>query len=169
MEERRRRHSDPGAGFDPGTANTGITAFNLGGVAGALCGGWAIARIGSRAAMLTMTALAAAGAAGLSLQHIAPGAAIVPIVAMLAFTGAMINGVQVALYALAAHIYPSAVRATGVGAAGSFGRFGAIVSGYTGAWILEYGPGAFFGTIVLTMTVVFVSLTFVGRHVTSRR
>ena len=37
-----------GAGFDPGTANTGITAFNLGGVAGALLGGWAIARFGSR-------------------------------------------------------------------------------------------------------------------------
>ena len=45
-----------GAGFDPGTANTGITAFNLGGVVGALLGGLAIARFGSRAAMLTMTA-----------------------------------------------------------------------------------------------------------------
>ena len=31
-----------GAGFSPATANTGITAFNLGGVAGALAGGVAI-------------------------------------------------------------------------------------------------------------------------------
>ena len=38
-----------GAGFAPGTANTGITAFNLGGVVGALCGGWAMARFGSPA------------------------------------------------------------------------------------------------------------------------
>ena len=34
-----------GAGFDPATANTGITAFNLGGVAGALLGGRAIAPV----------------------------------------------------------------------------------------------------------------------------
>ena len=38
-----------GAGFSPGIANTGITVFNLGGVAGALAGGVAIARFGSRA------------------------------------------------------------------------------------------------------------------------
>ncbi len=43
-----------GAGFAPGTANTGITAFNLGGVVGALLGGVAIARLGSRLSMLTM-------------------------------------------------------------------------------------------------------------------
>ena len=60
-----------GAGFDSATANIGITAFNLGGVAGALCGGWAIARVGSRVAMLTMTALAIVGALGLSTQTIA--------------------------------------------------------------------------------------------------
>ena len=154
-----------GAGFDTSTANTGITAFNLGGVAGALCGGWAIARVGSRVAMLTMTALAILGALGLSTQTIAVTAPIAPIIAMLAFTGAMINGVQTTMYALAAHIYPSAVRATGVGTAVSFGRSGAILSGYAGAWVLEYGHGAYFGLIAASMTVTFVSLALVRRHV----
>ena len=60
-----------------------------------------------------------------------------PIIAMLAFTGAMINGVQTTMYALAAHVYPSSVRATGVGTAVSFGRTGAILSGYAGGWALE--------------------------------
>ena len=48
----------------PGTANTGITAFNLGGVAARSCGGWAIARFGSRAAMLTMCGAGGRGRGG---------------------------------------------------------------------------------------------------------
>ena len=63
------------AGFDPATANSGITAFNLGGVVGALVGGVAIARFGSRAAMLTMAAIAIVGAAGLSTMTISPAVA----------------------------------------------------------------------------------------------
>src|SRR5690606_40522687 len=55
-----------GAGFDPSTANGGITAFNLGGVFGALLGGVVIARFGSRRAMLAMTAVAIAGAGALA-------------------------------------------------------------------------------------------------------
>lgn len=153
------------AGFALGTANTGITAFNLGGVVGALSGGWAIACFGSRAAMLTMTALAVAGALGLSAQTIAAGSPILPVIALLAFTGAMINGVQTTMYALAAHVYPSSVRATGVGTAVSFGRSGAIVSGYAGAWTLEHGHGAFFGLIAASMSVTFMSLALVRRHV----
>ncbi len=43
-----------GAGFDPGVASSGITAFNLGGVVGALASGAVMSRVGSRAAMLTM-------------------------------------------------------------------------------------------------------------------
>ena len=153
------------AGFLPGTANTGITGFNLGGVVGALSGGWAIARCGSRAAMLTMTALAVAGALGLSAQAIAAGSPILPVIALLAFTGAMINGVQTTMYALAAHVYPGSVRATGVGTAVSFGRSGSIVSGYAGAWTLEYGHGAFFGLMAASMAVTFMSLALVRRHV----
>jgi AAHS family 4-hydroxybenzoate transporter-like MFS transporter len=153
------------AGFAAGTANTGITAFNLGGVVGALCGGWAIARVGSRTAMLTMAALAIAGAVGLSLKTISADVPLVPIIVMLAFTGAMINGVQTTMFALAAHVYPSAVRATGVGTAVSFGRSGAIISGYAGAWTLEHGHGAFFGLVAASMAVSFVSLALVRRHV----
>ena len=44
-----------GAGFGPSVASTGITAFNLGGVVGALASGAVMSRIGSRAAMLTMS------------------------------------------------------------------------------------------------------------------
>jgi AAHS family 4-hydroxybenzoate transporter-like MFS transporter len=154
-----------GAGFDPGTANTGITAFNLGGVGGALAGGVAIARFGSRMAMLVMTAVAIAGALALSSLTISPGESLVPLLALLTLTGATINGVQTTMYALAAHVYPSAVRATGVGTAVSFGRTGAILSGFAGAWALEFGHASFFGLIAASMTVTFVSLALVRKHV----
>jgi AAHS family 4-hydroxybenzoate transporter-like MFS transporter len=153
------------AGFDPGTANTGITAFNLGGVAGALMGGWCIARFGSRASMLTMTAIAVAGAAALSVTTIAPSAPWATLLALLVLTGAMINGVQTTMYALAAHVYPSSVRATGVGSAVSFGRSGAILSGYAGTWTLDHGQAMFFRVIAAAMVVTWVGLALVRNHV----
>ena len=72
-----------GAGFSSGIANTGITVFNLGGVAGALAGGVAITRFGSRASMLTMTAGAIACTLALSAMPMASGGAL-PIIVMLA-------------------------------------------------------------------------------------
>ena len=51
-----------GAGLGLSVASNGIAAFNLGGVAGAVCGGLVIARIGSRPTMLSISAAAVAGA-----------------------------------------------------------------------------------------------------------
>jgi AAHS family 4-hydroxybenzoate transporter-like MFS transporter len=154
------------AGFDPATANTGITAFNLGGVVGALLGGAVISRLGSKAAMLAMTAVAIVGASGLALMEISPAASLMAIMAMLTLTGSMINGVQTTMYALAAHVYPTSVRATGVGTAVAFGRIGAVMTGFIGTWAVDLGgTHAFFSVIAGMMVVTFISLSLVGRHV----
>ena len=159
-----------GAGFDPATANTGITVFNLGGVAGALAGGVAIARFGSRRAMLAMTLVAIGGAGGLALMEITPAAPLVGIMAMLTLTGSMINGVQTTMYALAAHVYPTSVRATGVGTAVAFGRIGAVLTGFVGSWAVDYGGShAFFTVIAGMMLVAFIALASVRHHVPARR
>ena len=85
---------------------------------------------------------------------------------MLTITGGLINGVQTTMYALAAHVYPAAIRATGVGSAVSFGRIGAVLSGYLGAWALESGgPASFFGVIALMMAMCLIALAIVRRHV----
>ena len=154
------------AGFDAGTASGGITAFNLGGVVGALAGSVAIGRLGSRVPMLAMTAGAVAGAVTLSAMRIDVAQPVWPILVMLTITGGLINAVQTTMYALAAHVYPSAVRATGVGAAASIGRVGAILSGYAGAWAIDYrGSLSYFGLIAAAMCATFLSLALVGRHV----
>jgi AAHS family 4-hydroxybenzoate transporter-like MFS transporter len=155
-----------GAGFSPGTANTGITAFNIGGVFGALAGSVVIGRLGSRGPMMVMAAGAAAAAIVLSLMRIDVSQPVMPILVMLTIIGGLINGVQVTIYALAAHVYSSVVRATGVGTAAAVGRLGAILSGYAGAWAIDYrGSTSYFTLIALTMGATMVSLALVQRHV----
>jgi AAHS family 4-hydroxybenzoate transporter-like MFS transporter len=159
-----------GAGFDPAAANSGITAFNLGGVAGALLGGYVIAQLGSRISMLVMSAAAVICAAALSLMEISPTTAVVQLFVLLTLTGALINGVQTTMYALAAHVYPTSVRATGVGTAVSFGRSGAILTGYVGPWAIGLGGSSgFFAVVAAMMVSTFVTLALVGRHVPATR
>ena len=89
---------------------------------------------------------------------------------MLAVTGGLINGVQTTMFALAAYVYPGAVRATGVGTAVAFGRSGAIVSGFAGSWAIGYhGSASFFGLIAAAMCATFVALALVGRHIPASR
>jgi AAHS family 4-hydroxybenzoate transporter-like MFS transporter len=155
-----------GAGFDASVASNGITAFNLGGVAGALASGAIMSRIGSRAAMLTMNAGAILGALVLSAMTISVEAPLAPIMVMLTITGGLINAIQTTMYALAANVYPGAVRASGVGAATAVGRTGAIVSGYAGPWALALrGSSSYFALIACAMVVCFVALAAVRRHV----
>jgi AAHS family 4-hydroxybenzoate transporter-like MFS transporter len=158
-----------GAGFDTATANTGITVFNLGGVAGALLGGVAITRFGSRLSMLTMTVVAVLGAGVLAVMPIAPSGATLPLIVMLTLLGAAINGVQVAMYVLAAHVYPTAIRATGVGTAVAFGRIGAVLTGYVGSWTIDLGgTTSYFSLMAFMMLVTLGALAAVNRHVPAR-
>lgn len=158
-----------GAGFAPAFASQGITAFNLGGVIGALGGSIVIARLGSRVSMLTMTAAAVIGAIALAVTPLSVDRSTMLLI-LLTLTGGLINAVQTTMYALATNIYPVAARATGVGAAVSIGRLGAIASGYVGAWALGLeGSRSFFGLVGLAMAACFVSLALIGRHVERRR
>ncbi len=154
------------AGFDPSMANTGITAFNIGGVAGALAGSMVIGRLGSRMPMLAMTAGAGAGAIALSLMRIDVSQPVWPILIVLSITGGLINAVQVSIFAVAAHVYSSTVRATGVGTAAAVGRIGSILSGYAGAWAIDYrGSVSYFAMIAAAMCVTFISLALISRHI----
>ena len=118
--------------------------------------------------MLAMSAAAVAGALGLAAMPITAASDTVQIVVMLGITGGMINAVQTTMYALAAHVYPTTIRATGVGTALAVGRVGGVLSTYVGAWALEAGGSpAFFGTMAAAMALVFSCLALVRRHVTA--
>ena len=156
-----------GAGFDIAVANYGLTAFNLGGVVGALGGAVLFGRFGSRITMLAMTAGAIGGSLLLAGAAIGQQSTLV-VLTMLAWTGGLINAVQTTMYALAAHLYPAVIRATGVGTAVAVGRIGGVVSPYAGAWALESGPSTMFGLIAGTLSAVFVALSAVRNHIPQR-
>ena len=87
------------------------------------------------------------------------------VLAMLAWTGGLINAVQTTMYALATHVYPAGIRATGVGTAVAVGRIGGVASSYAGAWALEFGPSQMFALIAGTLTVVLAALASVRSHI----
>ena len=155
-----------GAGLSPQTGSTGITMFNLGGVAGAIAGALAFARAGSRATMLVLAAGAVLGAAGLAALRIDASTSTFALIVMLCLTGCFINAVQTTMYALAAQMYPTEIRATGVGTAAALGRSGAIVSTYAGAFALDAGgPRAFFLAVAAAMIAAGLALAVIRRHI----
>ena len=57
----------------------------------------------------------------------------------LLFIGVLLQGGFTGLYAVAAKIYPTEIRATGVGWAIGLGRFGAVVGPYAGGILIGWG------------------------------
>jgi AAHS family 4-hydroxybenzoate transporter-like MFS transporter len=152
------------SGLSVAVAGSGLTAYNLGGVIGALLCALAIARYGSRwplALCCIGGALSAAWLMGVdATRH--TGWLIVGLGAH----GLFVNAVQSTMYALCAFIYPTAVRATGTASALAFGRLGAILSAFAGAMVITTGgAGAYLTMLAAAMSVVFVALLVVRRHI----
>jgi len=120
------------AKFDVGTASYGLLAWNLGVLAFALLAAFIIPRAGSRATMLTLAGGSIAGCVVLAMMDITP-AATVPVFIMLGITGGLVNATQTTMYALAANVYPTAIRGTGVGTTVAVGRIGGVLSPLVGA------------------------------------
>ena len=155
-----------GAGFPPLVGTNANAAFNFGGVAGAVIGGFAIPRLGSRVTMLGMSALAVVSALVMAATPLTPSDGTVWMLVMFAVTGGLLNAVVTTTYALAAHVYPVAIRAAGVGMAVAFGRLGNVLAVYVGNAALDLGgaPG-YFSSWAITMTLVLTSLALVRRHI----
>jgi AAHS family 4-hydroxybenzoate transporter-like MFS transporter len=73
--------------------------------------------------------------------------------------------VQTTMYALAANVYPTEIRGTGIGTAVAVGRIGNVLASYVGMFALDRGTGAYFMSFAVTMIVVFASLALVRRHI----
>ena len=152
-------------GFTPASAPSGLQWVNIGGVVGAVLGALAIQRIGSRVTMLGMSAAAIVFSIVLVGLKIDPGNPF-SLLALLFVTGGLLNAVQTTMYALAAHVYPTEIRSTGVGTAVAVGRIGNILAVFVGGWALDTGgvPG-YFGSWAVLMALVFISLAVIQRHV----
>lgn len=152
-------------GFTQPAASRALAVSNYGGIAGALLGAIVLQRIGSRIAMLGMCVAAIVCGVVLSGTTLDP-ANTFGFLLVLLLAGALINGVQTTMYALAAHVYPTSIRSTGVGTAVAVGRIGNVLAAYAGSLAIDRGgASSFFLLWSILMAVVFVTLACIRRHV----
>ena len=130
--------------FTPAAAAGGLQWVNIGGVIGAMLGALVIQRFGSRLTMLGMSAAAIVCSMIMAGMRLDPTDAM-GLMLMFLVTGGLLNAVQTTMYALAAHVYPTEIRSTGVGTAVAFGRIGNVLAVYVGGYALDQGgpPGYF--------------------------
>ncbi|QRE73176.1 MFS transporter [Methylobacterium aquaticum] len=156
------------AGLDIAVAGSGLTAYNFGGVLGALLCAVAITRFGSRWPLLLCSLGGAATAFALTGVDIRTSTGI--LIAGFGLQGFFANATQSTMYAVCAHVYPTTVRATGTASALAFGRLGAILSAFAGAAVITSGGSSGYLVMLgLAMTGVAIALALVARHIPAMR
>ena len=156
-------------GYSLAAASLSITLYNAGGIVVALVAGVLIGRIGSRPVMLALAAGAALSAGWLLLVPPVDGTTGITFVAQIVLHGGCFAGLQTVLYNLASHIYPAGIRATGVGAAGTVGRAGAITAALVAGGLVGAAGHGFLLLLLAAATLAGASLLVVRRHVPARR
>ncbi len=153
------------AGFTQAVASNSLAAWNFGGVGGAIVGALIIQRLGSRITMLSLSGISVASAFVMAAMPLDPQNTF-RLVAMFVLLGGALNAVQTTMYALAANVYPTEIRGTGIGTAVAVGRIGNVLASYVGSFALDKGgPPAYFSTFGVGMIIVFASLALVRRHI----
>ncbi len=151
-------------GLSPKLAGMGLTAYNLGGVIGAIACAVAINRYGSRASMLVFCSMAVVTAFALKGVDVRKDTD--TFLLGLGVHGLFMNAVQTTSYALCAHLYPTYMRATGTASALTFGRFGAILSSFVGASVITAGgANAYLNLLGGSMLLSLVGLALVKNHI----
>ncbi|HJY36982.1 MAG TPA: MFS transporter, partial [Steroidobacteraceae bacterium] len=162
-------------GFEVVTAVRGALVFNLAGIAGVIAISWLLARVGSRrplavaafAGAVTLAGLAWFAATSLSGGNVADG--LPTLMSGIAIAGIAINAVQVGLYALAAHVFPTECRTSGVGFSLGAGRTGGIVAALGGGVLLTLsGAAGFFVWIATALLIACVAVLLVRRQIAPR-
>ena len=153
------------AGLATNQGLTGGILLNLGGIAG--CGLYALAasRVNARL-LLTLSLVATAlliGAFGQSMDHFAAA------LATGLLLGTIANAAMAGLYAVGPTLYPTAVRATGMGSAIGIGRFGAILAPIVSGALLDAGwtPGRLY--VLFVVPYLIAALAMLGILWSERR
>jgi AAHS family 4-hydroxybenzoate transporter-like MFS transporter len=147
--------------FDIGFASRTLFYWTLGSMAGTLVSGWCMGRMGARNTATLFSFTSVLVVAVLTFMKIDPSVGWLVIV-LLPAAGFAVAGVVTTLYALSAEIYPTAMRATGIGLADAVGRVGGIVSAFAGVYVFERAGafGFFFSILCLAILTLVILLYF---------
>ena len=149
---------------------TAIAIFSIGGIVGAFGCGLLVTRLGSRTAQLIIGGIGiAAGAALIVLFRM--GLATPTLIGFLiAFVGIGTAGTTATLYILGAHLYPTELRATGIGAVFGIGRLGAVASSWVGAAAVDAGGAVgFFALFIAAVAAATIACTLIRRSIPATR
>ncbi len=151
-------------GLSPALAGMGLTAYNFGGIFGAILCAMAINKFGSRWPMIFWAAMSAITAFGLKVVNLT--ATPDTFLWGLGFHGLFVTALQCAMFALCAHMYPTLIRTTGAASAMAFGRIGAFTSAFAGAaMITAGGASAYLNLLGGSMIVTVLGLAMVRAHI----
>lgn len=118
------------AGYEAGVGRDAFLLFNLGGVIGIYLIGWLSTRYRLTNLIFLLSGLAAVGM--VAFAQLSAGLPLM--MTLILIIGIVQQGGFTGLYAVAAKIYPTEIRSTGVGWAIGLGRFGAVagpaIAGY---------------------------------------
>jgi AAHS family 4-hydroxybenzoate transporter-like MFS transporter len=120
--------------------------------------------LGSRGPLLSAALACAGSALALLAVPIQGHGDHILLMVCLGINGLLANAVQTSMYALATHVYPTSVRATGVAYAATVGRTGGLLSSLFGASIIQAGSGAYWYTLAISMIFSFAGLAWVRSH-----
>jgi AAHS family 4-hydroxybenzoate transporter-like MFS transporter len=124
------------AGMPLDKAIVATALLNLGGIAGALTFSRLIDRMGPHRVLPGAYVAAAAATAGIG--HFG-GASLPALMTLVFIAGFCVIGAQISINALAANLYPTEIRSTGVGWALGIGRAGSIVGPVAGGMLVASG------------------------------
>ncbi len=145
---------------------TAIAVFSIGGIAGSFLCGLLVKRFGSRVAQVIIGATGII--AGLLLIVLFRAGLATPayIGSLMAFVGVGAAGTQTTLYALGAHLYPTELRATGLGAVLGVGRLGAVASAWVGAGAVDAGGAVgFFALFAAAIAAATIACVLIRRSI----
>jgi benzoate transport len=149
------------AGLTAAQGLTGGVLLNLGGIAG--CGGFAVAAARADAHRLLLGSLVA------SALLIAAFGVVVHRLDLALWTalllGVLSNAAMSGLYAVGPPLYPTAVRATGMGSAVGIGRLGAILAPLASGALLDHGwaPAQLYYLFSGPFVIAAIAMLIIGR------
>ncbi|WP_419795153.1 3-(3-hydroxy-phenyl)propionate transporter MhpT [Pseudomonas palleroniana] len=144
-------------GFSKPQAGLVQMLFNIGGALGSLLGGVLLDRCNALKVVLCVYTGLLAALAGVGLS-----VGIVPMAIAGFAAGLFVMAAQLVLYASAPPAYPTAVRATGVGAAVAIGRLGSVAGPLAAGQLLAAGAGTPGVLLATSPGVVIAALTIIS-------
>jgi MFS transporter, AAHS family, 4-hydroxybenzoate transporter len=108
-------------------ASRSLSLFSGGGVVGSIGGAFLMGLWGSRGVGTVAAFIGAAATAAIGVLLVQQGSDVALLTACF-IGGAVVNGMQSYLYAVAAHSYPTEFRGAAIGVAQAFSRFGGLLS-----------------------------------------